>query len=244
MSGSAWIDPKAFPALEAVLDVVYNPFRTELLLRAEDCGVTAAGGFEMLVAQAVFAAEHFTGRQLDTAALIPAVSRRLRHELANVSIIGDGRAAANPRWARRWPSGWASDLWIWTRKLNAAPGIIFPTSLPRRARLLSAAMRRKCWPRLPRTTARSSPAAAGSSKIRPTPGALRQNGPVLWVRRPLERLATGGRPLSKGGAALKQLEAERTPLYEAAATAVLENNSTLTEAVDKAVELFEADETL
>ena len=74
--------------------------------------------------------------------------------------------------------------------------------------------------------------------------ALRQNGPVLWVRRPLERLATGGRPLSKGGAALKQLEAERTPLYEAAATAVLENNSTLTEAVNKAVELFEADETL
>ena len=86
--GQCLIDPKAFPALEAVLDVVYNPFRTELLLRAEDCGVTAAGGFEMLVAQAVFAAEHFTGRQLDTAAIIPAVSRELRHQLANVSIIG------------------------------------------------------------------------------------------------------------------------------------------------------------
>ena len=86
--GQCLIDPKAFPALEAVLDVVYNPFRTELLLRAEDCGVTAAGGFEMLVAQAVFAAEHFTGRQLDTAGIIPAVSRELRHQLANVSIIG------------------------------------------------------------------------------------------------------------------------------------------------------------
>ena len=86
--GQCLIDPKAFPALEAVLDVVYNPFRTELLLRAEDCGVTVAGGFEMLVAQAVFATEHFTGRQLDTAAIIPAVSRELRHQLANVSIIG------------------------------------------------------------------------------------------------------------------------------------------------------------
>ena len=86
--GQCLIDPKAFPALEAVLDVVYNPFRTELLLRAEDCGVTAAGGFEMLVAQAVFATEHFTGRQLDTATIIPAVSRELRHQLANVSIIG------------------------------------------------------------------------------------------------------------------------------------------------------------
>ena len=74
--------------------------------------------------------------------------------------------------------------------------------------------------------------------------ALRQNGPVLWVRRPLEALATGGRPLSKGGAALKQLEAERTPLYEAASTVVLENNGSLTAAVDKAVQLFEADERL
>ena len=74
--------------------------------------------------------------------------------------------------------------------------------------------------------------------------ALRQNGPVLWVRRPLSRLATRGRPLSKGGEALRQMEAERTPLYTAAATAELENNAALTEAVDKAVELFEADETL
>ena len=74
--------------------------------------------------------------------------------------------------------------------------------------------------------------------------ALRQNGPVLWVRRPLSRLATRGRPLSKGGEALRQMEAERMPLYTAAATAELENNATLTEAVDKAVELFEADETL
>ena len=74
--------------------------------------------------------------------------------------------------------------------------------------------------------------------------ALRQNGPVLWVRRPLEALATGGRPLSKGGAALKQLEAERTPLYEAASTVVLENSGSLTAAVDKAVQLFEADERL
>ena len=50
--------------------------------------------------------------------------------------------------------------------------------------------------------------------------------------------------LAKGGAALKQLEAERTPLYEAASTVVLENYGTLTAAVDKAVQLFEADERL
>ena len=86
--GQCLIDPAAFPALEAVLDVVYNPFRTELLLRAEEHHIPAASGFEMLVAQAVFAAEHFTGKALDADTLIPAVSRQLRHELANISIIG------------------------------------------------------------------------------------------------------------------------------------------------------------
>ena len=86
--GQCRIDPKAFPALDAVLDVVYNPFRTELLLRAEEHHIPAASGVEMLVAQAVFAAEHFTGKALDADTLIPAVSRQLRHELANISIIG------------------------------------------------------------------------------------------------------------------------------------------------------------
>ena len=164
--------------------------------------LTAAGGFEMLVAQAVFAAEHFTGRQLDTAALIPAVSRRLRHELANVSIIGC-RAAANPRWARRWPSGWASDLWIWTRKLNAAPGIIFPTSLPRRARLLSAAMRAEVLTEVAKgQQPNHRPAAAGSSKSgqHPRPAPER---PGAVGAPPAGTLATGGRPLRRAGGCLK-----------------------------------------
>ena len=87
--GQCLIDPKAFPALEAVLDVVYNPFRTELLLRAEDCGVIAAGGFEMLVAQAVYAAEYFLDRKFDDApAEIRAITAQLRKEQLNVALIG------------------------------------------------------------------------------------------------------------------------------------------------------------
>ena len=48
------LDVAAMPGLEAVVDVVYNPNKTELILRAEDAGVpVAVGGLEMLVAQAV-----------------------------------------------------------------------------------------------------------------------------------------------------------------------------------------------
>ena len=224
--GQCLIDPKAFPALEAVLDVVYNPFRTELLLRAEDCGVTAAGGFEMLVAQAVFAAEHFTGRQL-----------------ANVSIIGMpgcGKSTVGAALAKRLDKKFVDlDAEIERRTGHNIPDIF--------AQEGEAAFRRYETDVLAEVAKGNSQVIACGGGVIKDPAntrALRQNGPVLWVRRPLEALVTGGRPLSKGGAALKQLETERTPLYEAASTVVLENNGSLTAAVDKAVQLFEADERL
>ena len=223
--------------------MVYNPFRTELLLRAEDCGVTAAGGFEMLVAQAVFATEHFTGRQLDTAAIIPAVSRELRHQLANVSIIGMpgcGKSTVGAALAKRLDKKFVDlDAEIERRTGHNIPDIF--------AQEGEAAFRRYEADVLAEVAKGNSQVIACGGGVIKSPAntrALRQNGPVLWVRRPLEVLATGGRPLSKGGAALKQLEAERTPLYEAASTVVLENNGSLGEAVDAAVKLFETDEKL
>ena len=68
--------------------------------------------------------------------------------------------------------------------------------------------------------------------------ALRQNGPVLWVQRPLDKLATAGRPLSKGGAALREMEQERLPLYRAASTAALCNDGSLADTVAAALHLL------
>ena len=44
-------------------------------------------GFEMLVAQAVYAAEHFTGQKLPEA-VIADTHRKLKRDLSNVAIIG------------------------------------------------------------------------------------------------------------------------------------------------------------
>ena len=236
--GQCLIDPKAFPALEAVLDVVYNPFRTELLLRAEDCGVTAAGGFEMLVAQAVFAAEHFTGRQLDTAALIPAVSRRLRHELANVSIIGMpgcGKSTVGAALAKRLGKRFVDlDAEIERRTGHNIPDIF--------AQEGEAAFRRYEAEVLAKVAKDNSQVIACGGGVIKNPAntrALRQNGPVLWVQRPVERLATGGRPLSTGLDALRKMEAERMPLYRAASDAAVDNTGRLENTVETAVQAFE-----
>ena len=50
-----------FPKCEAVIDVIYNPFKTKLLLDAEKRGLKFANGLPMLVAQATAAAGYFLG---------------------------------------------------------------------------------------------------------------------------------------------------------------------------------------
>ena len=84
------LDVAAMPGLEAVLDVVYNPDKTELILRAEEAGVpVAVGGLEMLVAQAVYAAEYFLDRKFEDApAEIRHITAALRQDILNIALIG------------------------------------------------------------------------------------------------------------------------------------------------------------
>ena len=238
--GQCMLDPTAFPQLEAVLDVVYNPFHTELLLRAEEHGIKAVGGFEMLVAQAVYAAQHFTGRFFAVDSVIPTASRRLQWELSNVSLIGMpgcGKSTVGAALAKRLNKTFVDlDEEIERRTGNNIPDIF--------AHEGEEAFRRyetDILADVAKHTGQVIACGGGVIKTHANVHALRQNGCVLWVQRPLGKLATGGRPLSQGGAALKQLQAERTPLYQAAAHAVLDNSGALADTVEAAVRLFETD---
>lgn len=238
--GQCMLDPTAFPALEAVLDVIYNPFRTELLLRAEEHGIKTAGGFEMLVAQAVYAAQHFTGRFYAVDSVIPTASRRLQHQLANISLIGMpgcGKSTVGAALAKRLNKTFVDlDEEIERRTGNNIPDIF--------AHEGEDAFRRyeaEILADIAKGTGQVIACGGGVIKTPANVHAMRQNGCVLWVQRPLGKLATSGRPLSQGGAALKQLQAERTPLYRAASHAVLDNSGPLANTVEAAVRLFESD---
>lgn len=58
------IDLSTFTQCEAVLDLIYNPLKTKLLLQAENLGIKAVNGLEMLVAQAKYAVEFFLGLKI------------------------------------------------------------------------------------------------------------------------------------------------------------------------------------
>ena len=53
------IDIECFASCEAVVDAIYNPLRSNLVIKAKNKGIKATGGLYMLVAQAAFAVELF-----------------------------------------------------------------------------------------------------------------------------------------------------------------------------------------
>ena len=78
---------EAFGRLAGVLDVVYNPIRTQLVLDAERLGIPAEGGLGMLVAQALRSSELFQGKTLDEGLVAP-IERRLLSGMRNIVLIG------------------------------------------------------------------------------------------------------------------------------------------------------------
>ncbi len=76
-----------FSCLESVLDIIYNPMRTSLMLQAESLRIKNFGGLDMLVAQAKRSAEIFVGDKIDNA-IIEKIARRLAISMQNIILIG------------------------------------------------------------------------------------------------------------------------------------------------------------
>lgn len=235
------LDVAAMPGLEAVLDVVYNPDKTELILRAEEAGVpVAVGGLEMLVAQAVYAAEYFLDRKFDDAAgEIKSITAALRKEQLNIALIGMpscgkttiGRALADKLGKR------FVDL---DEEIVKADGRSIPDIFAAEGE--DGFRRRETEQTCAFAKEGRQVLSCGGGVIKRPENlrALRQNGVVLFIDRPLSKLTVGGgRPLSSSAEALKAMEAERRPLYLAAADAVISNKSTVADAVTAALEALD-----
>lgn len=89
------VDISRLPALSLVIDAVYNPLCTNLVLDARERGLPAEGGLYMLVAQGVVASRVFLGERIedvveseDVLALCERVYREVLAEKENIVLIG------------------------------------------------------------------------------------------------------------------------------------------------------------
>ena len=86
-NGESPVDLSEFDAVDGVLDVVYNPARTALMLQAEALSIPHASGLSMLVAQAKKACEYFTGKPVSDTQ-IDRIEKLLSRQMENIILIG------------------------------------------------------------------------------------------------------------------------------------------------------------
>ena len=240
-AGVCNLDVAAMPGLEAVLDVVYNPDKTELILRAEEAGVpVAVGGLEMLVAQAVYAAEYFLGRKFEDApAEIRRITAALRRDILNIALIGMpscGKTTLGKLLAKQLDRPFVDlDEEIVKTDSRSIPDI-FAAEGEDAFRAKETAETRRFGMEKHQLISCGGGIVKRPENLR----ALHQNGVVLFIDRPVEQLTVGGgRPLSSSMEALHQMEAQRRPLYLAAADAVIPNTGTLDGALRAAMEALD-----
>lgn len=226
--GCSLVDLHSFPKLEAVLDVIYNPARTQLLLDAEACGLITANGLWMLIAQAKESAEWFLKKQIPDSVL-PEIYRKLRNEMENIVLIGMpgcGKTTVGTHVSKILGRRFV-DL---DAEVIALAGCsipeIFSTEGEARFRQFETAVLRRYGKESGLVIA-----TGGGSVIRPENYLpLHQNGKIIWLTRDLKKLPIEGRPLSQAGS-LDAMYAVRKPLYESFADLTVSNDGTIEETV-------------
>ena len=225
-TGVSPVDLKAFPQCSGVLDVVYNPRRTALLLQAEERGIPCSDGLPMLVAQAKAAEEHFFERSIPDSEN-ERILAQLRRETCNIVLVGMpgcGKTTVGQALAEL-TGREAVDV---DQRIVERTGRSIPDIFARDGEATFRALERE----------ETAEAGKLSSKIILTGGGvimdernyapLHQNGRIYHLIRDLDILPTDGRPVSQS-TDLHALWEKRAPFYARFRDAAIENNGAVQE---------------
>ncbi len=205
------IDLSVFGKLEGVIDVIYNPLRTRFVQKAAEMGKKATGGLLMLAAQAVYASALFLGKERDDS-LCEKAYRAVLREKQNVVLVGMPSSGKSTVGRALGGEFFDSDEEIVRIAEKSIPEI-FASEGEKVFRDREEEVLRTLSAKSGVVIATGGGAILREENLR----ALRSNGVIYFLDRPLEKLTpTGDRPLSGDCEALKKRYEERYPLYLAA----------------------------
>ena len=232
------IDITQFSKLEGVVDLIYNPRRTILLLQAEMMEIPHCDGLPFLVAQGVEAANHFQGESFGTKE-IEQILRDMRREKENIILIGMpgvGKTTVGKALGEEM-SRTCIDV---DHELEKEIGDI-STYITEQGEPAFREKEAEMIAKLGTQTGLVISTGGGCVTVPKNYAHLRQNGRIYQLTQPIENLSTSGRVLSSGGIErLRELEEIRTPMYESFAQSIVEHNRNAPETVSTILEDFEA----
>ena len=225
-NGAAAVDLTAFPKCSGVLDVVYNPRRTALLLQAEELGIPCSDGLPMLVAQAKAAEEHFFDKSIPDSEN-ERILAQLRRECTNIVLIGMpgcGKTTVGQALAKL-TGREAVDV---DQRIVARAGCSIPEIFARDGEAAFRALEREETAEAGKLSGKIILTGGGVIMDQRNYGPLHQNGRIYHLIRDLDILPTDGRPVSQS-TDLHALWERRAPFYARFRDAAIENSGTVEE---------------
>ncbi len=204
------LDLQGFEHLKLVLDLIYNPARTRLMLQAQDLGLVCRGGLSMLAAQAIRASWLFgqiPPGSADLDSVIQALDRRTRN-IALIGMPGCGKSSVARALARLSGRPVFDTDQMLSESTGLSPAEIIQTHGEPAFRRMESQMLSEAGQQTGAIIATGGGVVTQQGNL----NALRQNSRILWLKRPLHLLPTGNRPISQAEG-LEALYQKRAPLY-------------------------------
>ena len=234
-NGKAAVDLAQFPKLSGVLDVVYNPARTALLLQAEKLCIPCAGGLYMLVSQAKRSCELFTGNSIPDSE-IDRIERVLSHQMQNIVVFGmpgSGKTAVSTMLAERL----GRKIFDTDTIVSEKAGVTIPEIFAAQGEAGFRKLETEATAEVGKLSGNIISTGGGVVTVADNYELLHQNGVIVWIERDTNKLARDGRPISLSSD-LNELYAARLPLYERFADIKADNNGDINDTVNAIMEMI------
>lgn len=234
------LDLNLFTKLEAVIDVIYNPLKTKLIIQAEKLQIPAVGGLEMLVAQAVQSARLFFNETIEDYR-IDEIYKKIKLEKINLVLIGmptSGKTTIGKLLAKQLNKTFLDIDDIIVTQENKTINQIFQEEGEPFFRSLES----KVISNL--SNKANCVIASGGGSILKTENIarLKQNGILIFIDRKLDLLITDkSRPLSANYKDLKKLYKKRYQIYTDVSDLRVLNNQSLKKVVFEIIEAIKCE---
>lgn len=230
------VDLSLFPHLTGVLDVVYNPLRTTLLMQAEERGIPCSCGLPMLAAQAWRAAELFTGDSIPAEHMEQVLSTLMR-KLQNIVLIGMpgcGKTTVGKLLAKKLGRTFL-DL---DSMIEEAAGKSIPAIFAENGEDAFRALETRCARDAGMKTGCVISTGGGIVTREENYASLHRNGVIFYLARDLDRLPAEGRPLSQQSN-INTLWQQRKALYQRFSDHVIDNNAALEDTAARIIKEYD-----